>query len=169
MTPTLEDPFEYLKGRGDLPDDVRMEPDTTALRGCDPFGNEDMTRERRETVLDDVLRDIPTAVAEAVRYIYYTGASRRRNVRINSNNVSAEYWDGRRWWAKGLHDIVKDMTEFALGELEHCLDWSERLSDGTKQDFEDYLVAYSVDKDLRDSVRAQVIEVMIRPYPDDKD
>lgn len=168
MTPDLKDPFAYLKRtRKNL--DVEIEPDRTTPHGCDPFGHEDMTRERMETVLDGVLADIPTAIAEAVRFIYFTGAPRRRNVRIKSNNVSVEYWDGKSWWTKGLRDVVDEMIVFAVSELEHCLDWSERLPARTKEAFEEYILALEADNALRDGVKAQVVEVMIKPYPDGDD
>lgn len=120
-----------------------------------------MTRARSSTALDRVLVDFRTAVAEAVRYIYYTGSPRRRNVRISRNNAFAEYWDGAHWWTKAIRDVVDEVAEFALGELEHCLDWSEELSDRTKAEFEGYIVAYRADGQLRESVREQVIAVMI--------
>ena len=130
-----------------------------------PFGQENMTLDRRNTALDAVVGDASTAVAEAVRYIFYSSPE-RRNVRINNSYATAEYWDGRRWWTRSLREIVHEMTEFAVGEIEHCLDWSERLSDRTKMAMEEHLAKYRADEGLRERTRDQVVEVMIKPYKD---
>eukprot|EP00873_Tetraselmis_striata_P033710 jgi/Tetstr1/453974/TSEL_040893.t1 len=133
----------------------------------DPFGREEMTDDRMATALDVcVSGDVSTCVAEAVRYIYYTGAARRRNVRIKNNYASAEYWDGREWWTRSLAEVVGVMTRMAIGELEHCVDWSERLTEEHIAAFGAYMERYPKDESLRADVRRQVIEVMISPYPE---
>lgn len=129
-----------------------------------PFGQENMTLDRKTTALDAVIGDANTAVAEAVRHIFFTGSPERRNVRINNSYATAEYWDGHRWWTRSLHEIVREMSDFAVGEIEHCLDWSERLSDRTKTIMEDHIVRYRTDDVVKERTMDQVIEVMIKPY-----
>jgi hypothetical protein len=87
------------------------------------------------------------------------------NVRIKNNYDSVEYWDGRDWWMMGIHEALDAMTGLAICELEYCADWSSGVPDGAKQEFEEYMLEYYRSPDLRASVREQITEVLIRPFP----
>ena len=131
----------------------------------EPFGSEDLRAMRDNGELDFLFDDVRTCIAEAVRYVYYTGDPRRRNVRIRNNYRTVDYWDGGDWWMMGVHEAVVAMTALAVRELEYCVDWSEGLSDREKNDFEAYMLEYRRSPAERESVRLQVTEVMIRPFP----
>lgn len=128
-----------------------------------PFGREFMREDRLSASVVALLGDPETAVAEAVRFIYFTGSPRRRNVRIRPDYATAEYWDGARWWVASLREVVEQMADFAAGELEHCVDWSEALEAGDREASEAYLRRYRADPDAREAVRRQVVAVMIDP------
>lgn len=130
------------------------------------FGREDLACLRSRGGLEPLLLDVRTAVAEAVRLVYFAGDPRTRNVRIRDNYQTVDYWDGSRWWMMGIREAVDAMTGLAVRELEHCVDWSETLPDETKREFERYMEEeYRARPDVRQGVRAQAIEVMIRPFP----
>lgn len=133
------------------------------------FGSEDLTDMRKNNELNFVFNNIRTSISEAVKYIYYTGDPRRRNVRIRNNYKTIDYWDGMDWWMMGIYEAVVTMSGLAVQELEHCIDWSEELSDQTKEEFDKYMLEYNTSEDLQESVKAQIIENMIRPFPQVKD
>lgn len=152
-------------------DDVLSFQDVTIIKrlrdeaGPFPFGKEDMTAIRARDELAPLLRDVRSAVSEAVRVIYFTDPV-RKNVRIKDNYSTAEYWDGRDWWVVGIREAVNMVVAVAIEELEYCVDWSESVPDQYKHDFENYLAMWRGDPSLREEVAKLVVEVMIRPIKD---
>lgn len=132
-----------------------------------PFGREDLSLERRCAFVSGCLDPPDGCIAEVVRRIYYTGPARCRNVRIKSSNVCVEYWDGREWWTMGVSDAVDIMVGTAVDEIGHALDYDDALGDDTRAAAEGRLAAFSSDAEERRRVRAQVVEVMIVPLPEE--
>ena len=148
-----------------MPAVARAPPKPSAVQA---FGAEDMWALRSGGELAFALRDARTAIPEAVRYLFFTGDPARRNVRIRDSYAAVDYWDGKRWWMMGVHEALEAVTSAAVRELEHCVDWSDAVPERERAGFEEFLAHYGRSAASRECVRAQVLEVMIRPFPRDR-
>jgi hypothetical protein len=138
------------------------------LSGADPFGKENMSADRKDMTLRQIIEnDAESCVEEAVRFIYYTSQANRRNVRIMPNYQVAEVWDGRDWWTKSIRETMDEMIDRAVEEIEFHLDYCDLIPQEAKDDAENAIHECRTNPGRREQIRARVLETMISPFEDD--